>query len=66
MQNDDELAEKVARDGMDPNGCNRCKDFDEDCFGLDHLHCWLYDPTQGLCPFLMCETEKPATSEGAG
>ncbi len=31
---------------------HRCKDFDEDCFGLDHLHCWLYDPTQGMCPFL--------------
>jgi hypothetical protein len=30
----------------------QCRDFDEDCFGLDHLSCWLYDPTQGLCPFL--------------
>lgn len=30
----------------------RCTDFDEDCFGLDHLHCWLYDPSKGYCPFL--------------
>lgn len=30
----------------------RCRDFDEDCFGLDHLHCWLYDPAKGYCPFL--------------
>lgn len=29
-----------------------CKDFDQDCFGLDHVHCWLYDPSKGRCPFL--------------
>lgn len=43
---------------FDPNGCNRCSDFDEDCFGLDHLHCWLYDPTKGLCPFLPDPTKE--------
>jgi hypothetical protein len=32
---------------------NRCRDFDEDCYGInDKLHCWKYDPTKGVCPFL--------------
>lgn len=44
---------------FDPNGPHRCRDFDEDCFGLDHLHCWLYDPTQGICPFLSQSRDKP-------
>lgn len=31
----------------------RCKDFDEDCYGIeDKVHCYLYDPTKGMCPFL--------------
>jgi hypothetical protein len=30
----------------------RCKDFDEDCHDLDHLHCWLYDIKTGYCPYL--------------
>jgi hypothetical protein len=36
------------------DGCGkRCRDFDEDCFGIeDKLNCWLYDPAQGVCPFL--------------
>lgn len=29
-----------------------CRDFDEDCADLDHLHCFLYDPAKGKCPFL--------------
>lgn len=36
--------------------CNRCKDFDEDCWGiLDKLNCFLRDPEQGNCPFLTGE-----------
>lgn len=30
----------------------RCVDFDGDCFGLDHLACWLHDTSTGSCPFL--------------
>ncbi len=30
----------------------RCSDFDEDCEGLDYVHCWLYDPAKGYCPYL--------------
>ena len=49
MADDQKVLETVD---YSPNGENRCRDFDEDCFGLDHLSCWLYDPAQGLCPFL--------------
>lgn len=33
---------------------NKCKDFDEDCAELEPcaFKCWLYDPSQGWCPFL--------------
>ena len=35
---------------------NRCRDFDEDCFGItDKLACWKYAPEQGVCPFLAGE-----------
>lgn len=34
----------------------RCADFDEDCDDLDHLHCYLYDPQRGYCPFLRSRT----------
>ena len=34
---------------------DRCVDYDQDCRDLDHLHCWLYDPTTGICPFLRGE-----------
>lgn len=31
----------------------RCKDFDEDCDDVaDKVHCWLYDPAKGYCPYL--------------
>lgn len=33
--------------------CNRCRDFDKECEGLDYVKCWLYDPGKGWCPFLM-------------
>jgi hypothetical protein len=35
----------------------RCSDFDEDCETVpDKLHCWLYDPAKGYCPYLRKET----------
>lgn len=38
---------------------HRCKDFDEDCDGLDHLNCWLYDMTTGYCPYLRAPKDIP-------
>lgn len=36
----------------------RCSDFDEDCDSIeDKLHCWLYDPAKGACPFLSTKGE---------
>ena len=32
---------------------SRCKDYDEDCLGCSYTACWLYDPEQGWCPFLI-------------
>jgi len=33
-----------------------CSDFDEDCDDIqDKVHCWLYDPAKGRCPFLSKE-----------
>lgn len=29
-----------------------CTDLGEDCPPLDHLHCYLYDPAKGRCPYL--------------
>lgn len=30
-----------------------CADIDEDCPGIkDKVACWIYDPEQGLCPWL--------------
>ena len=30
-----------------------CADHDEDCDTIpDKVHCWLYDPAKGRCPFL--------------
>lgn len=30
-----------------------CADYDGDCYGIeDKVHCYLYDPTRGMCPFL--------------
>ena len=48
--------EQAYEEAAKADGPKRCKDFDEDCFGLDHLHCWLYDPAKGYCPFL---SDKP-------
>lgn len=37
---------------MDADRPPVCTDLDEDCDTLDHLHCYLYDPAKGRCPFL--------------
>ena len=45
-----ETKQKPA-DPMSP--CNRCRDFDEDCDGIENkFACWTYDPDKGWCPFL--------------
>lgn len=34
-----------------------CSDFDVDCNDIeDKVHCWLYDPAKGFCPYL---SERP-------
>jgi hypothetical protein len=45
---------EVLEREIDPLGpSNRCRDFDEDCEGIQcKVACWLYDPEQGWCPFL--------------
>jgi hypothetical protein len=41
-----ELAREAAQ-------CVSCSDHDEDCEGIeDKVHCWLYDPARGMCPYL--------------
>lgn len=31
----------------------RCADYDEDCPSIENkVHCWLYDPARGFCPWL--------------
>jgi hypothetical protein len=49
----EDLKERTE-DEIDPLGPdNRCRDFDEDCEDVcDKLGCWLYDPSQGWCPYL--------------
>lgn len=33
-----------------------CADLDDDCAEVpDKVHCWLYDPAKGRCPFLSAE-----------
>ena len=30
-----------------------CRDYDDDCAEIqDKVHCWLYDPAKGACPYL--------------
>lgn len=30
-----------------------CRDFDDDCDEIaDKVHCYLYDPAKGMCPYL--------------
>ena len=53
MSDDAVIVEDVA--GNDGSG-DRCKDFDDDCADVVcKLTCWLYDPGQGLCPYLTGE-----------
>ena len=34
-----------------------CADHDEECPDVvDKVHCWLYDPARGACPFLRSES----------
>jgi len=36
---------------------NRCRDFDEDCKGVENkAKCWLHAPEQGRCPYLLPPT----------
>lgn len=36
----------------DPN--RRCADYDDDCADIPcKVHCWLYDPERGICPYLI-------------
>ena len=41
----------------DHGGVPVCRDFDEDCAGLNYLKCYLYDPAKGRCPFLSGQNE---------
>lgn len=37
-----------------------CRDFDEDCDEIaDKVHCYLYEPAKGMCPFLRAERNEP-------
>lgn len=37
---------------------NRCRDYDGDCEDVrDKTACWLYDPEQGWCPYLLNRRE---------
>lgn len=42
-----------------------CRDHDEDCDDVpDKVHCWLYDPAKGRCPFLSFDHHKGTDREG--
>ena len=54
------LSDLIARvEAATPDKPQRCKDCDEDCWGLNHVSCWLYDPAQGFCPWLHPGLEFP-------
>ena len=45
-----ELAKEIDPLGPD----NRCRDYDRDCEDVScKTACWLYDPEQGWCPYLL-------------
>lgn len=49
-----ELANKCGSGCKTPD----CKDYDEDCEGVqDKTFCWLYDPQKGMCPYLRMAEE---------
>ena len=36
-----------------------CSDHDEDCHDIeDKVHCYLYDPIRGMCPYLRSNAGK--------
>jgi len=38
---------------MDHQAVPLCSDYDEDCDDVpDKVHCYLYDPVRGYCPYL--------------
>ena len=42
-----------------------CSDYDEDCELVDDkVHCYLYDPAKGMCPYLRGEHLAPDTATG--
>lgn len=46
-----------AEAGEDAAVLPTCTDYDEDCWTIpDKVHCYLYDPVKGMCPYL----RKPA------
>lgn len=47
-------AEQAGADEQRPT----CSDHDGDCAEVeDKVHCWLYDPAKGMCPFLRAAAE---------
>jgi hypothetical protein len=42
----------------------RCSDFDEDCEDIpDKVHCYLYDPLRGFCPYLSANPQARKSTE---
>ena len=51
MSDDRALLEAAAKAADAP--CKVCSDHDDDCDEIaDKVHCWLYDPARGMCPYL--------------
>jgi hypothetical protein len=49
----------VARVCADAAALPTCSDHDEDCDEIeDKVHCYLYDPFKGMCPFLRTQLMK--------
>lgn len=47
------VVSEIAPDTLDSGSPPCCSDLDEDCEGVeDKLHCFLYDPQRGYCPYL--------------
>lgn len=56
----DERAAIVALQARPPV----CSDLDEDCDSIaDKVHCWLYDPAKGRCPYLSATNIERKTNE---
>lgn len=49
LANRETLLERVRDESEVP----QCSDLDDDCDTIpDKVHCYLYDPAKGFCPFL--------------